>query len=190
LSTEFKLSRDPRLLEQYYQLRQQCFRQELGIPDFDGSEDEQDRESHILLAIEDGRVIGGARISPNVPVQQQLQELDLKLNSCCMWERFVVDPAVRTIQLIRDFCAHLIEFSRLSGFQHALILSSLRNARFYRQCHSALGIGFKIHRNVPNFAQGAFAGLEHYLSVSSLQDSLTVNMPVEIPMNVPTRLVA
>jgi N-acyl-L-homoserine lactone synthetase len=182
LSTEFKLSRDPQLLQQYYQLRQQSFRQELGIPDFDGSEDEQDRESQILLAIQDGQVIGGVRISPNVPAQKQLQELDLKLNSCCMWERFVVDPAVRTIQFIREFIAHLIEFSRHSGFQQALVLSSLRNARFYRQCHSALGIGFKIHRNVPNFAQGAFAGLEHYLSVSNLQDGMTANMPVSIPL--------
>jgi N-acyl-L-homoserine lactone synthetase len=187
LSTEFKLSSDPHLLEQYYQLRQQCFRQELGIPDFDGSEDEHDREGQILLAIEDGRVVCGIRISPNVPAQQHLEELDLQVNSCCMWERFVVDPAVRSIQLIRDFCAHLIEFSRLSGFQHALVLSSLRNARFYRQCHTALGIGFKIHRNVPNFAQGAFAGLEHYLSVSNLQDGMAVSTA---PASAPLRLAA
>jgi N-acyl-L-homoserine lactone synthetase len=190
LSTEFKLSRDPRLLEQYYELRQQCFRKELGIPDFDGSEDEQDREGQILVAIQDGRVIGGARISPNVPAQKQLQELDLKLNSCCMWERFVIDPAVRTIQLFRDFCAHLIEFSWLSGFQHALILSSLRNARFYRQYHTTLGIGFKIHRNVPNFAQGAFAGLEHYLSVSNLQDCVAAGMPVNMSARAPVTLAA
>lgn len=190
MSIEFRLSQDPRLLEQYYQLRENCFRKELGIPDFDGSEDEQDREGQILVAIQDGRVICGARISANVPAQKQLQELDLKLNSCCMWERFVVDPNVRSIQLIRDFCAHLIEFSRLSGFQHALVLSSLRNARFYRQCHTALGIGFKIHRNVPNFAQGAFASLEHYLSVSSLQDCMAGSMPVNIPARAPAKLAA
>ena len=170
MSIEFIVSQDPQLLEQYYQLRQACFRKELGIPDFDGSEDALDRRSHILLAIQDGRCIGGARISPNIPLEGQLQELDLAEDDCCMWERFVVDPAVRTIQLIRDFCAKLIEYSRYFGYQYALVLSSLRNARFYRQCHTALDVGFQIHRAVPDCAQGAFAGLEHYLSVSNLQD--------------------
>lgn len=170
MSIEFIVSQDPQLLEQYYQLRQACFRKELGIPDFDGSEDDVDRQSHILLAIQDGRCIGGARISPNIPVEGQARELDLDEDDCCMWERFVVDPAVRTIQLIRDFCAKLIEYSRYFGYQYALVLSSLRNARFYRQCHTALDVGFQIHRAVPDCAQGAFAGLEHYLSVSNLQD--------------------
>ena len=48
-----------------------------------------------------------------------LRELDLAEDDCCMWERFVVDPAVRTIQLIRDFCAKLIESSRYFGYQYA-----------------------------------------------------------------------
>ena len=72
MAIEFIESRDPALLEQYYQLRQTCFRKELGIPDFDGSEDELDRQSSILLAIQDGRCIGGARISPHVPLGGQL----------------------------------------------------------------------------------------------------------------------
>ena len=166
---EFKLTQDPHLLEQYYALREQCFREELGLPDFDGSEEECDRKGQILLAIQDGRCIGGARISPHVPLQSQVKQLELKREACCMWERFVFDPAVRTLQLIRDFCAQLIHFSRETGYHHAMVLSSLRNARFYRQCHSALGVDFKINRHVPHSAQGAFAGLEHYLSVAQLR---------------------
>ena len=68
MAIEFIVSQDPDLLEEYYQPRQASFRKELGIPDFDGSEDDVDRQSHILLAIQDGRCIGGARISPNIPV--------------------------------------------------------------------------------------------------------------------------
>ena len=169
MSIEFKLTRDPGLLEQYYTLREQCFREELGLPDFDGSEEHDDRQGQILLAVQDGRCIGGARISPTVTLQSQIQQLGLTQGACCMWERFVFDPAVRTVQMIRDFCAHLIQFSRETGYHHAMVLSSLRNARFYRQCHSALGVDFKIHRHVPHSAQGAFAGLEHYLSVAQLR---------------------
>ena len=94
---EFKLTREPHLLEQYYALREQCFREELGLPDFDGSEEECDRKGHILLAIQDGRCIGGARISPTVTLKSQIQQLDLTQGACCMWERFVFDPAVRTV---------------------------------------------------------------------------------------------
>jgi acetyltransferase (GNAT) family protein len=176
LPIEFQLNRDPHLLEQYYQLRQHCFRTELGISDFDGSEDEGDRQSRTMLALKDGHVIGGVRISPNIPLRKQLQEFNLKLDSCCIWERFAIDPAVRSVQLIRDFVAHLIEFSRLCNYQHALVLSSLRNARFYRQCHTALGVEFKIHRKQPGMARGPFADLEHYLSVSNLQECTTWKM--------------
>ena len=41
---KYEVTRDPRLLEQYYDLREECFRKELSIPDFDGAEEEQDRQ--------------------------------------------------------------------------------------------------------------------------------------------------
>jgi hypothetical protein len=168
LSIEFKVSSDPQLLAQYYALREQCFRRELELPDFDGSEEEADRRGRILLAIEGGRCIAGVRISPSVVLQSQVQQLGLKKDACCMWERFVFEPSVRSVNLIREFIGHLIEVSRDTGYYHAMVLSSLRNARFYRRCHSALGVGYQIHRHVPHSAQGAFAGLEHYLSISQL----------------------
>ena len=171
MSIEFKLTRDPRLLQQYYALREQCYREELGLPDFDGAEEREDRQGNILLAIQGGRCIGGARISPTVTLQSQIKQLELTQGACCMWERLASDPAARTVQTMRDFCAYLIHYSRQVGYHHAMVLSSQRNARLYRQCHSALGVGFKIHRHVPHSAQGAFAGLEHYLSVAHLREA-------------------
>ena len=176
MSIIFELCQDPQLLAQYYRLREQCFRRELGLPDFDGSEDDRDRQGQILIARIDDRCVGGARISPGTTVKNQLDELALAADECCLWERFVIDPVVRTVQLARDFCGYLIEASRLVGYHYALVLSSLRNARFYRQCHSALGVGFQIHRSVPDCAQGAFEGLEHYLSVSHLKDTAALQM--------------
>lgn len=176
MSIEFKVSRDSGVLQQYYSLRERCFRRELGLPDFDGSEDEQDRQGLILLALEDGRCVGGARISSHITLTSQLELLDLDQESCCMWERFVIDPAVRTVYFVREFIAHLIETSREGGYRNAMVLSSLRNARFYRRCHTALGVGYQIHRPVPHLAQGAFAGLEHYLSVAHLEHRQALRM--------------
>ena len=175
---EFELCQDPKLLEQYYQLREKCFRQELKIPDFDGGEDERDREGQILIARIGGRCVGGARIVPESPDQYQVSDLSLPMETCCMWERFVIDPRVRTIQLVRGFCARLIDASMELGYEHAMVLSSLRNARFYRRCHSALGVGFRIHRPVPHCAQGSFAGLEHYLSVAYLGERQPLRIAV------------
>jgi hypothetical protein len=178
LSIEFRVSHESDLQGQYYSLRERCFRLELGLPDFDGSEEPQDRQGIILLALKNGECVGGARISPHITLVSQVELLNLKEDSCCMWERFVIDPTVRTVYLVREFVAHLISVSRDHGFQNAMVLSSLRNARFYRRCHTALGVPYQIHRPVPHLAQGAFAGLEHYLSVSYIDYRLALQKAV------------
>jgi len=168
LSIEYSANGNTKQLNQYYALRERCYRRELGIADFDGSEEEQDRQGQILLSLRDGECIGGVRIGGYVTWPSQVEPLGLQVERCCMWERFVIEPRVRTVQLAQSFCSHLVNFSIELGFRHAMILSSLRNARFYRRHHSALGVDFRIHRPVPHCAKGSFAGLEHYLSVAYL----------------------
>ncbi|MCB1676342.1 MAG: hypothetical protein KDI01_08625 [Halioglobus sp.] len=170
MSIQFELCHDSQLLSQYYDLRERCFRQELDLPGFDGREEDRDRQGSIVVARSGQRCVGGVRIAPSTALEERLGELGLVPELCCMWERFVFDPAVRVIPLMRQFCAYLVEMSRQFGYHHALVLSSLRNARFYRACHSALGVDFQIHQSVPDCAEGAFEGLEHYLSVSYLAD--------------------
>lgn len=176
MSIEFKLSRNTTYLDQYYALRERCYRRELGIAEFDGTEEEQDRQGQILLALRDGECIGGVRIGPYVSWPSQLESLGLEAERCCMWERFVIEPRVRTGHLFRDFCSHLIGYSIELGFRHAMVLSSLRNARFYRRYHSELGVEFRIHRSVPHCAGDCFAGLEHYLSLAYLEAGETLKM--------------
>jgi len=125
-----------------------------------------------LLAIRDGRCIAGARISDRVSGQSEIRKLGPGLRHCCVWERFVFDPEARSQQLKGEFCRQLIEASRQLGFHHAMVLSSLRNARFYRRCHSALGVPFHIEGQVPYCAGTSFAGLEHVLSVAQLHSPL------------------
>jgi N-acyl-L-homoserine lactone synthetase len=172
VSIEFTVTRDPRLLEQYYQLREQCFRKVLGIPDFDGSEEDLDRTGHILIAEENGRCMGGARISKRLPLQEHLDELELAPEDCCMWERFVLDPSARQMQLGRAFLWNMIEVSRSLGYRHAVTLSCLHTARLYRICHQGLGVDFQIHRHVPEYENGLLAKFKHYLSVAHLQEQM------------------
>ena len=172
MTVQFRLTRDPKLLAQYYALRQRCYRAELDLPDFDGSEDWDDRRGLILLAVQGGRCIAGARIVRAKTNRDQIREMGLRTETSCQWERFVFAPEARSVQLIRKFLDSLIAVSGEAGYHHALILSSKRNARFYRQCHSAMGVGFRIHGEMPGYDGSTFAGLEHYLSVSYLRDRL------------------
>tara|TARA_R110002110_G_scaffold91264_1_gene237360 strand:+ start:10529 stop:11068 length:540 start_codon:yes stop_codon:yes gene_type:complete len=175
LPIKFELSNDARLRRQYFQLRQACFRRELNIPEFDGSEDQHDQRGLLFLGHRDGQCIGGIRISsPQLCTLGPATELGIDAHQCCMWERFVLSPAVRNPDIFRDFCAALAATSTEQGYDHALVLSSRRNARFYRQCHSALGIGFEILGQVQECAQGEFAQLEHYLSVAYLKERAKV----------------
>ena len=171
MTVTFELSRNPRLLDQYYQLRETCFQEELGIPGFDGSEEVQDLRGQILVAHRDGQCIGGSRITSGAQLPGLLEGLEFPAENCCVWERLVLAPEVRSPEFARDYCDHLITMSQALGYRHALVLSSLRNARYYRQCHNALGVGFTILGATPDYAGGAFSELEHYLSVANLQDS-------------------
>jgi hypothetical protein len=167
----FELSRNGRLLEQYYRLREERFREDLGIPAFDGSEELQDRRGDVLVAHKNGQCVGGIRITSSDLSPNLLQGLEYPAAGCCVWERFVLAPEVRSVKFARQFCDNLITMSQALGYRYALVLSSRRTARFYRQLHSGLGVSFRILRPAPDYASGAFSGLEHYLSVSHLEDS-------------------
>ena len=167
-------SRDPELLAQYFALRERCYRRELNLPEFDGSGELADQLGLVLVAHEEGRCVGGARIVPASLSAWGLPRLNTPLHQSCAWERFILDPDTRSVDLARDFCAGLIQHSYQLGYRQALVLSSLRNARFYRRCHSALGVDFRIEHSIPDKRQSPFRGLEHYLSVSSFRSEPTI----------------
>ena len=165
----YELSSEPKYLNQYYALREKCYRVDLKLATFDGSEEQQDRTGHILIARRGETCIGGARIHNAASLLDTIPELELPSENSCVWERFCVDPKIRSTELARDFCSQLITHSRRLGFEYAVTLSSLLNARAYRQWHSALGVEFTISKKLHGIAAPQFAGLEHYLSFSTLQ---------------------
>ena len=176
MSIEIEITRNEIVLGQYYALRERCFRAELGIPQFDGSEEERDRTGFVLVAHRANECVAGVRISGELVLPSLAHSLALDQSRCCMWERFVVDPKVRNVPLIREFIGHLVERSRELGYDHAMVLSSLCNARFYRRCLRSLGVDYAIKRQVPHCAEGSFAGLEHYLSVAHLQQTQPLSL--------------
>ena len=58
----YELSNEPKFLNQYYRLREECYRVDLKLSEFNGSEEAQDRTGRILIVRRGDRLIGGARI--------------------------------------------------------------------------------------------------------------------------------
>lgn len=59
---EVFFTKDQELLNQYYELRTQAYREENGWKKYDGSESECDRNSRIIVAVKNGKVIGGTKL--------------------------------------------------------------------------------------------------------------------------------
>lgn len=178
----YEFTQDPQLLNQYYNLREQCYRQELKLPDFDGSEEQADRDGHIFIARYGNLCLGGARISSNdtgeasVSLTKLMPELGLDPAPFCFWERLSLSSELREHKLQQEFCAHLINASWELGYGYAFMLSSLRNARFYRLCHSVWNITHQIFKQIKCAPKGAFSQLEHVLSAAHLRP-IIVNSP-------------
>ena len=179
MTLTYELTKDPALLEQYYRIRERCFRRELGIADFDGSEDARDRRSHILVARDGNRCIGGTRITGRqpeslhpVPLQEEgldlvaaLPGLRLAQTSFCQWGRLALDPEYRTTRVLRQYCNAMIEASRALGFTYSLVVTDINRARLYKRLFSVLGYRYDIVRDLRIPAEAGFDGLPHLLGV-------------------------
>jgi hypothetical protein len=59
---EIFCTKDPKILQQYYDLRHNSYRDDNGWRDFNGAENDFDRQGHIVIAMKNGEVISGARL--------------------------------------------------------------------------------------------------------------------------------
>ncbi len=186
MQISYEITKDSRLLNEYYQVREHCYQQELKLPSFDGSEEPEDREGYIFVAKNNDYCLGGARITDNVEAllsNMSLCDLMLKLDmvpgTCCAWERLAVSHEFRDSRSQPEFCDQLVSASRSLGYDYALMVSSVKNARFYRLCHSMLNIPFKICSQIKCAPSGAFSQLEHVLSVAQLKPDRVANVAPE-----------
>lgn len=59
---EVFVTEDRKFLDEYYNLRHFAYREENGWKNYDGAENQFDREGKIVVAVKDGKVIGGMRL--------------------------------------------------------------------------------------------------------------------------------
>lgn len=193
----FEITNDPDLLEQYYKLREESYREVLLLPEFSGVEEELDRNSDILIARIGDRCLGGIRIcgSDNMdllPLEQsgddltsQMPHLGLDNVGYCQWMRLTLRPDTKIpkIQLQKQFCLALTKFSASLGYRYGFCISSKVHHRFYKRLFRQYGYDYWNCENITVAKEGEFDDLEHLLCVTDMH-----SVPQETPVNQYTEL--
>ena len=184
MSITFEFSKCQNLLEQYYALREECFRRELGLSAFDGAEDHYDQEGKILIARDGNICIGGVRITgcslfgqsltplehKGLNVSEMLPQLSLPLAPYCQWERLVLRSEYRGMDMLKAICRALIQGSASMGYHYAFNVTGTKHARLYKRVHGNLGYDYEIYDQLEMPVEKAFSHLEHLLSVAYIPE--------------------
>lgn len=185
MSITFEFSKQDDLLEQYYWLREECFRKELKLDAFNGREDIYDQTGNILI-VRDGDVcVGGVRItgcslfnqtltpleSKGLNLNKVLPQLDLPLAPYCQHERLVLRPEYRKTEIFRAVCKAVMRGCASLGYHYAFNVTGLKRARLYKRVHSGLGYSYKIYDHLDLPVEKGFSHLEHLLSIAFIPEA-------------------
>lgn len=183
MTITFELTRQPKLLNSYYHIRETCFRRELNLQHFNGDEDHFDRLGWIVIARDGDRCIGGARINgctPQAPfllpmenegflARQLFPQLKLEKQGYCQWTRLALLPEYRSPAVVRELCLALPRVSAVLGFNYAFNIADQKRSRLYRRVLGSEGIDYQICNNLEIPAEKDFHGLEHLLSMARIK---------------------
>ncbi|WP_207061492.1 GNAT family N-acetyltransferase [Motiliproteus sp. SC1-56] len=198
MAIQFAITEDPKWLEVYYQIREACFREDLGLAAFNGGEDQFDRDGVILVALDGDRVIGGIRLSAGrsragTPLQHEgvdipalFPQLRKSPGSYCQLTRLALLPEYRNLDTVKQVIQASAEFAAEQGFDYAFNVADKSRARLYKRVLSLHGFGYQIMEQVEIPAEQGFVGLPHLLSVIKLGESVADLRPV--PQLLPSAL--
>lgn len=175
-------SKDRSLLEEYFAVREQCYRLVKDGPlNFSGQEDIFDKTADILIVRNGKKVIGGARIASSNPSFRSLLPLEsegfmmreifphLKLQdlSYCEFGRLAVLPQYRSAAMIENIVLTLILRAIETRHKFMFAMNPLVQARCYRKICKKLSLlkPYNIHTEMEIPQKPELCGnLKMYLS--------------------------
>ena len=141
------------LLEQYYQIREECYREGLGLENFSGAEDEYDRIGHIAIARRGNKVIGGIRLTVSTPdstvrlpleeegfmMKDIFPELGLPKLNYCEITRLAVIPTFRVGDTSKELIRLMLQKAIVENCAYQFSVAPLIQARNYRMLIKQIG---------------------------------------------------
>ncbi len=174
----FEFTRDPALLQQYYDLRWRIYTEKWGLEHFPNGPDEFDERGMVLVARKDKLVVAGIRMlvrSPrmNKPLQieddgidlrQELPELNLAHVAYCELSRFARLPEYRGPEFAVQINRACKRKAIAHGIKYGFVLSPRSQARSYRLINQHEGEKYVIcdHVEIPDHDD--FEGIKMMLS--------------------------
>lgn len=180
LSYEF--TDDPWMIQQYYKIREKCYREDLSLPDFNGGEDFYDKPSYIAVVRKGDRVIGGARIIISAPegrvplsleekgfmMADLFPELKLEDKSYCEFSRLAILPEHRGMDSLQELLRSLSYKAINVGCGAIFAITSIPQARCYRRMFRLLGLDFETRSDIKVPFKPLYGDMKIVLSVSRL----------------------
>ena len=149
----YEFTSNPDFLNQYYKIREDCYRDDLGLTCFSGEEDEYDRIGYIAVARIGDKVIGGARLilsHPHSGIRLTLEEenflmvnffpeLDLEENGYCEITRVAILREYRNTNISKDLFRVIMDRAKSEKCYFHFSTAPLIQARNYKIIAKKLG---------------------------------------------------
>jgi len=157
----YEFTKEPALLQQYYLIRERCYKEVWGLKIFSGAEDEHDRKGHILVVRQKNRVIGGGRLvmrpvgssdrlpleTDNLLLDEVLFEFDLQGKILGEIGRIAVLPEFIGGK-IGKISLYLLGLAQVHQCNYLTTVAPWEQAKRYRRIGDRLNIDTQILDNV------------------------------------------
>ncbi len=152
---DVQISKDPALLQQYYDLREASYRAEWNFANYNGQENEWDRNGKIFLAIFDGKVVAGARlvVSSDVPYlphedptlhftySEICKNIDIDLSEVLYSELSALFIAKEfRANLIDKLSRSVVDYCRANNIKYAFGIATLKANRNSHLSFNRIGV--------------------------------------------------
>lgn len=178
----YELTRDPGLLQQYYQLREEMFISVWGLKHFSGQKDAYDDNSEIMVARIGNHCIGGCRLTFSRPgdrhalpmekedfrLKDKLPEIAVNKASIVEISRMAILPEFQNSLVMLELSRQLLKCGADKHARYAFTLAPVPLARNYRKAAHLFGLKWQIRNDVAIPAREEYEGINMVLSMLDL----------------------
>ncbi|MDA0781559.1 MAG: GNAT family N-acetyltransferase [Rickettsiales bacterium] len=173
------------LVQDYFQLRTEVFREYWELDNFSGEEDEFDNDAHILVIHKNNVCVGGARLVLHLPGSSNLlpietdsfkmvrlfPDFNLETNIYSELSRVVLSKEYRTGEY-SAFLYHMIgEKARSLNVKYVFACAPLCQARMSKIACRKVGINLEIKSEIDVPELPTYEGNKMYLSITDLTNT-------------------
>lgn len=180
-------TKDPQLLKQFYTLRENSYRNENGWVNYDGQENEFDRNSDILIATNpNNEVVCGIRImfednyhqfyceTPNSKFQYrkylEYKKETVSNGSIAEFSSFVVSKNYRNTIFLCKFGEIIVNFAKSKNAKIIFIISTQKHCRFYKIMSSKINYKTIFDKSFPWKKERKYSNVETFLIYLKFQN--------------------